>query len=310
MVKKQPAKKSKAAGKKAVPKGAVAKNATAPKGKDRKPTKAEINAAQLKADIEYYSRNEPTNVNRRTKSTKKHPRGLPLSSLIYTAKDGKYHSVDNDIVISELEYNRLLVNPFAIPTYTPIHEVKNGKKKIVGFRNSITGRRVTTHYRYKVFGHAFSNMENIEQYRAYEESIRQQRYSKIKRHWNLVDSYKLLHPEMTNKQIVSDPDFQALALELESLHSSAYGITEQNIATMDDLLGITYDEDILERQKTIIKEQLAKNPRYVEVLVALGRRLPSDTQIPGTSDPGHIKNVVVPYYQSLHSGTEFNEGEE
>ncbi len=286
----------KSSGKKAVPKRAVAKKATARKGKVNK---AKVNQDRLRQDIQYYKSQSPTiEVLTRTRPNRKHPHGVTYASLTYDEGHDVYYSEDRSIRVSKAEYNRTptrtnVVNPYAVPVYTPIH---NKQGRITGFRNTRNGDLVTPYYKYNIFnkyfnkvlkeGEDFEDEEQRIRAAAYVAAQERQRYAKQSRGTDLITSYKSLHPTMTRSQIRSDPDFQNLVQQLELFHAKAYmNITPANRAILEK----TYGESL---------EQM-NDQAFAQVLVLLGRRLPSDTQPPGMSDPNHIKNVVRPALESL-----------
>ena len=168
MAKGQSSKGNKKVGNKNVAKRGVVESIT-----PRKATPKE-NRLRLQQDIRYYEEDFPFDYNRHTKGTKKHPKGLPLRSLVPVSKtvNGEieivgYKSVDDDIYVSKNEYRQLSYNRYAVPTYTPIHGyVKKGKtagkRTIVAYRNSRTGHIVSPYYR-KLFGKEFSKVDTEEE---------------------------------------------------------------------------------------------------------------------------------------------------
>lgn len=304
--KKQSAKKAKKAGKKAVAKRGATKRIVVP----RKRRSPEANRYQLEQDVGYYNEQSPNLLSRRTKGTARHHRGLPIGNLHYDARTNTYRSVDNDIILSEREYKNLSQNPYAVPLYTPIRERKNGKTRVVAFRNTITGKEVSPYYRYQIFGKEFNKTETpeqVERANLYTVGVAQQRRASASRHYDLVRSYRLLHPELTPNEVVSSVDFQDLVIELGSFNYRNYGITLENVEIADTQLGGSFNRDLSEQEVTLLKDELGLDPRYQQVLVLLGRRLPSDTNPVGESDPGHIKFTVAPFYETANSAVEFEE---
>lgn len=258
------------------------------KGVGKKPTPKGRNAELLKADKEFYERSEKTNYGRRTKGNALHPRGVPLYTLRPDSK-GFYSTEDNSIRLTDKEYERIALNPDAIPRYTPIRE--NGK--IVYYRNTRTGERVTPYYRHKVFGKEFNTItdeESRQRAETYVEALAQQRYAYIARTYDLVTSYRIVHPDMTPNQVRASPHFQGLVAELGSFNYKQYGITPQNIRLADQITG----QDLTSKE---VKLELGRDTRYQEVMVELGRRKPGETFAVGESDRDHIKNEVIPYYE-------------
>jgi len=294
----KPRKSSKSTGKKAVTKRGSSKK-TSPR--KVKVNKHKINQDRLAEDRQYYESQEAINDLRRTKPTKKNPKGVTLASLLYRDKDvynkrGYWYSAsDQSIKLSDSEYKKLAANPMAVPAYTPLH--RDGK--IVAFRNTRNGDIVTPYYRYRVFGKYFNpkvtpeeyatgrrlNDEEEERGLTYQAMLDRQRYAKLSRGNDLARSYQLLHPTMNINQIKSDPTFKNLVGQLEVFHSKQYmNITPENQAMIFNIYGKSVEE--------------LNDEGFAEVLVLLGRRSPSDTQIPGTSDKDHIKNVVRPWLQN------------
>jgi hypothetical protein len=246
------------------------------------------NKELLAGDIAFYNTSEKKNYGRRTKGNAEHPRGVPLYTL---RPNGKGFMISNDgsIRLTEQAYEKLALNPDAIPKYTPIH--KDGK--IVRFRNTKTGDIVTPYYRYKIFGKTFNEIQDEEtriRSTLYVESQQQQRHARLSRHYSLAQSYQILHPEMNLNQIVASPDFQRLVAELTTFNYKLYGINLENIEIAQSAGYNINMEDA--------KRALGSNPEYQEVLVKLGRRKPSDNHPVGDSDPNYIKNVVEPYYEA------------
>jgi len=309
MAKARTPKTTKSTGKKATSKRAVAKKATAREGRANK---AMINAERLRRDKRYYESQPATlDVLPRTGPTKKHPNGVTLASLQFDEiHNVYYHSQDREVRLTPAQYNKIpsqmtITNPYAVPGYTAIH---NTKGRIVAFRNVYNGELVSTHYKYRMFNKHFNpkitpeefregrrlDDEELERAKAYEASTARQRYAKQSRTSDLVSSYKSLHPLMTRNQIVADPDFKNLVAQLELFHAGSYmNITEEN----KEMLRRAYGESV---------EQM-NDEGFAQVLVDLGRRLPSDTQVPGTSDPGHIKFVVRPALDALRGTEDFEE---
>lgn len=319
----QPPKKSKKVGKKSAAKRGVVDSIT--------PRKASpsTNRLRLQQDIRYYEeQDQPFDYNRHTKGTKKHPRGLPLRSLkpVYKRTHDReelvgYRSEDNDIQISEREYQQLSYNRYAVPTYTPIHGTvkkgKNaGKRTIIAYRNSITGHTVSPYYRNQIFGKEFRKVdtpEQLERANAYIESLSQIKYNRNRRLADLMNSYSLVHPEYVDKNghvmhsaIAKDSEFTFLIDRLEQLHASAY-VNQQVVEEADIALGGTYDPDIVAEELEILKIDIGENEEYQQVLVALGRRLPGESNAVGTSDPHHIKMTVRPYYEAKSNQKVFEE---
>ena len=302
-------KSNKKAGKKAAPKRAVAKKATARKGaKDRQ----KVNKDRLREDISYYEAQSPTlSVLPRTKPSKKNPRGVPLSSLKFNERGGFWYSeTDRDIRVSAKEYERTpstikIANPHAVPLYTPLHK----NRRIVAFRNTHNGDLVTPYYKYKIFNKYFNpkitpeefsegvrlSSEERERAAGYEGALRRQKFARQSRATDLVDSYQLLHPDMTRQQIIRDPTFQNLVGQLEVFHAGGYAITPENQAILEKVYGPNIGN---------VNEE-----GFAIVLVLLGRRLPSDTNPPGESDPNHIKNTVRPFYEAKNSSVPFEKEE-
>lgn len=193
---------------------------------------------------------------------------------------------------------------YAVPTYTPVRQGRtaSGKPRIVGYRNTVTGEVVSSHYRFQVFGKYFKSAAG-EQYKQTNNRLRRQR---IVRHYNLIESYRLLHPDLTTNQIAADRTFQGLVEELEGFSAQQRFANSQFVH--DELEEVTdASEDEIEVVQSNLRIQSGYNPRYQEVLVLLGRRLPSDTNPVGESDPNHIKNTVVPFYQVREGAVEFSE---
>jgi hypothetical protein len=216
--------------------------------------------------------------------------------------------MDRDIKVSISEYNRggayqLSANPFAVPIYTPLH--KDGK--IVAYRNTTTGDLVTPYYRNNIFRKYFkpkAYSENADKaytkdqtirIAAYEASLNRQRYARTARTVDLVGSYQILHPDMNRQQIRSEPTFQNLVAQLQVFHTGGYKVSAQNKAMLDRI----YGEDTNFEEAGLI-----------EVLVLLGRRLPTDTNALGESDPNHIKNTVRPFYEGATNTVPFESEEE
>ena len=297
----KPRKSSKSTGKKAVTKRGSSKK-TSPR--KVKVDKHKANQDRLLQDRAYYEAQEPINPLRRTKPTKKNPKGVTLASLLYRDKDvynkeGYWYSAsDKQVKLSDLEFKKLAANPMAVPAYTPLH--RDGK--IVAFRNTHNGDIVTPYYRYKVFGKYFNpkvtpeefatgrrlNEKEQERGLTYKAMIKRQAHAKVSRGNDLARSYRLLHPTMNINQIKSDPTFQGLVGQLEAFHSNQYmNITAANQQMILNIYGKTAEE--------------LNDEGFAAVLVLLGRRLPNDPTPPGESDRDHIKNVVMPWLESMNN---------
>lgn len=318
MAKNQPPKKPKKVGKNTMSRGRVAKGATRSRVSSQR-----INELRLEQDKRFYNENVPYDVLRHTTPTPRYKYGYRLIDLEERdTKSGRkvYVSTNEDIIISKQEYDRYAYNASAIPMYTPIHKRDaKGKKRIVAYRNSITHETVTPYYKHKYYDKYFNVTPEPGQDLTEEENIRSNVYNLAVENYrtqyrirenDLISTYALVHPEYVTidkkgnehiqiQRILRDGNFQALVMELEQLHTSAYGITQQNIALTDELMGSLYDKKRIRQEQKLIKQALASNPRYAEVLVELGRRTPTDTKLPGESDPDHIKNVVRPYYADM-----------
>jgi len=274
-----------------------------------------LNELRLEEDKAYYESLKDDST-RRTKPSARHKRGLPLSSFepVY-ARGGtvpiEYISNDQTERLSVQQFKQLNVNPYAVPTYTPVHGyTKSGKKTIKRFRNSVTGHVVSPYYRYHYFGREFNRTdteEQVDRSNAYIAAMQTQAHAKRARSKDLVGSYQLLHPKMTRADILRSNDFQGLVIKLEQLHASAYDITDQTVEEIDTALGGSYDPKNIPIEKALLKEKLGENQEYKDVLVALGRRLPSDTNAVGESDPNHIKNTVRPALEALVGAEDFEE---
>lgn len=285
--------------------GAAKKKAPAkavPKPAPRKRASPALNKARLREDINYYEENY-YDTNRRTKPSSKHKKGIQLKNLVY--RNGRYTSSDGDIDISREEYDKLAVNPKAVPQYIPIKE----GKKTVRYYNKQTGHVVTPYYR-TLFGKEFRKVdtdEEVQRATAYEQSNRSAQSNRTLRHYDLINSYALRHPEFKQNYsskdwrnaIANDPNFQRLVGELQGFNYRQLGITPENIATIDTILGGSYDDATVEREQGLLIAKLGEDPEYQRVLVELGRRLPGETRPVGGYGPGYIKTVVIPYYEDL-----------
>lgn len=272
----------------------------------------EINKARLARDIEIYENAQIENMNRRTKPTKKHKRGVPLHSLEmvdYDFENKRFYrephwvSPDREVNITEREYRRLASNPYAVAQYIPVKE----GKKIVAYRNSVTGEIVTPYYRNQVFGKYFRSIEGqggLIRSSVYAESVREQQRIARKRHYNLVSSYQLRFPDMTTAEVLRDPEFQALVTELTAFNHGQHSVSFDYFADLQEGLSEKQKADVVKQ----LRSEYGKDPRYQEVLMLLGRRLPSDTNPVGESDPQHIKFTVAPYYEGQRNAVEFKEG--
>lgn len=272
------------------------------KGAPRKRASPALNQARLKSDIEYYQENY-FNDERRTKPTARHKQGIQLKSLKYS--NGRYVSQDGDVSITRDEYERLALNPKAVPRYT---KIKVGGK--TRFYNIQTKHVVTPYYRYQIFGKHFRQVDTEEEVMratAYEQSNQAARAQRTHARMSLIESYALRHPEFQENYskrdwrnaIANDPNFRNLVEQLQTWNYKQFGITPENIETIDTILGGSYDTSTVNREEGELIAQLGEDPDYQRVLVELGRRLPSETRPVGSYGPGYIKNVVVPYYDDL-----------
>jgi hypothetical protein len=203
------------------------------------------------------------------------------------------------------------IDKYAIPQYIPIHE----GKKIVAYRNSYTGERVSPYYRNKVFGRYFrgdklETEEEIKRANIYAEATQFQRKSRARRHYNLVASYQLRNPDMSVNQVLNDPTFNSLVQQLEVFHTGQYSFSSEQWTEMLEYAEGYPGRDVIQEQQAQLSREMGENADYQHVLFLLGRRLPGDTNPVGESDPNHIKNTVAPYYEALFHGTDFSEGEE
>jgi hypothetical protein len=272
-----------------------------------------LNRRRLQEDIDYYEERKFDD-KRRTPPSERHKQGIQLRSLRYDSRSDTYVTQDGTVRITPEEYNRIGANPRAVPQYTPI---KDNNGKITGFYNVQTKHTVTPYYRYQIFGKHFRNVdteEDVERANLYQSSLELQRSNRLQRHHDLIESYSLRNPQFREAnptgwrtKIANDRTFRSLVSELQSYHYKQYGITPENVAIADEALGGTYNEATVETEVELLKEQLGEDPRYQEVLVLLGRRLPSEDRPVGSYGPGYIKSEVVPYYQSMFDSVEFEE---
>lgn len=329
---KRPTKKSKAAGKKAAKRG-VAKKATPRKARGEKhftspPSARERNAQRLQEDIEYY-RDQPLILEeRRTKGTKKNPQGVRIKDLveIFDSRGHVvgYRSKDSDIRLTVTEFHKIADNPRAIRHYIPIYGERNaaGKRRIVAFRNASTQERVTPHYRYRVLGKYFRTIPEglslqeeepyVEKSRLYQASIDYWRRKDKERTEDLIQSYRLKMlaegREMSREDVIDDPEFQGLVDELIEFSRVQHSFTKEYVGSIDfaiEEFNIEFGQDISQFTPKQIKDLYGMNPRYQEVLVLLGRRLPTEDRPVGSYPKGYMKDNVVPFYQAYIGAEEF-----
>ena len=329
----------KAAGKKAVSKGRVAKKTTLPKEKAKKVSKSEINSRRLAADLNYFAENEPFSDTKIVRSSK-NKKGVQVGKLIpqYDRPGGRpvrYKSADGTIDISVIEFNRIRTNPRAAIHYTPVHD-KNGK--IVRYRNSYTGELVTPYYRHQKYGKAIreglregATDAEVLRARAFDASTEVRRHQHKQRRYNIIDSYELTlgpdndiapyeqtetvkrfqeaYPKKWRSMIANDPTFNSLVMELEAFSSQQHSITEEYWGTTLGIMGVYPDHDTIRESAEGVQKLLGEQPAYKQVLVDLGRRLPSDDFPVGDSPTGHIKLDVKPFYEAMFGPT-YKEEEE
>lgn len=312
MAKKPTPKKGKAT--KATSKRGVVKKTAPRKGLN----KHDISQLRLQNDIEYYEANKGK-LTRRSKPTEDHKRGLLASSfqteyargggppIGYISKDGTQH-------ISIVEFNRLNVNPRAVPRYTPIKR----NKKIVAYRNSLTGREVTPYYRHQVFGKYFRNLENEQGLPGVEyiESIEYGKREEAQRHYDLITSFALRNPQYEEQYgkkryravIARDPIFNNLVDQLRVFSQGQRFVASGQVAEEIELVsGYLHRPGLTPEQQENLRVSYGEDPDYQKVLVELGRRKPDETRPVGTYGPGYIKMEVVPFYNALYSKHEFTE---
>jgi len=337
---KKPGKKSiaKAGGSKsATPRKAVPKHkyATRPlsKREEREIVKGEspraANERRLAQDRAYFESQDKKMLFRSVKS-EKFPKGIPIRDFAYRTNEKgeitRYVYVhDNSFTLTPREFNDIADNPLAIPHYVPIHGTrKTGKKGIVAYRNSRTNEVVTPYYRFQVFGKKFSTIPNfrptpeeVERSRLYYASLEYWKRKNKERSEDLVTSYRLKKLavdkiEMTEQDVIADPEFQALCEELIAFNAEQQQFTKEYVGSIDfvkEEYNERYDTDISEFTVNDLKNLVGSNERYQEVLVELGRRLPSEDRPVGSYGPGYIKLVVVHHFEMLMGATAF-EGDE
>lgn len=320
MAKNQPPKKSKAAGKKAVAKRGVGKKPAPRKAaKAKSLSKAELNRRRLEEDTTFYNRADKDRLGIRTKGSYKHPRGVKLEELdtIFDSKTSKavgYEKIgDPDIYLSKKEYDLLGKNPRAIPRYIPIYEGvdKNGKPKVKHFIRSgdRTKTPVSAHYRYRIFGRHFKEIDKD----LYVQSSLYWRHQKKQRSEDLLTSYKnkmlMDGIEMNDEEINNDPIFQNLVELLISYSAEQQQFTDEYVKTIDseiEYLNDYYGTDISEMSASQLRDLVGTNPDYQRVLVELGRRLPDEDKPVGSYGPGYMKINIEPLWPS--NTAEFKEG--
>lgn len=347
--KQPPKKKSTGAAKKAVSKRGVARKKATPRKEKETPynkpiSRAELNRNQLKEDIEYYRNEGPRNTLVRTKGTAKHPKGLPLSKLeqVEFGNPSKgYRSKDGDIHISEFEYNKLSFNARALPKYEPIYRgtYKNGRKKIIGYRRAGTHNIVSEHYRKNIFGKYFRGMIDEEgrplrdreakplvpltKKQIEELNERNTVYLAAREKWkrdlklrenDLVNSYRLIpeHRNMSRDDVLDDPIFQELVEELHVFtKNQTLDSSREAAIRVLQAEGIEVTEETVKDTREALALAFGQDPRYKEVLVLLGRRLPSDTNPVGDMYPmPHVKFVVKPFYDAQVGATVYEGDDE
>jgi hypothetical protein len=288
-------------------------------------TSPELNKGRLREDIAYYEDNAK-DYSRRTKPTIKHPKGLPLDSLLPNKFDDKgnvteYISYDGDIKLTDADYERRAINPNAVPTYIPI---RKGNKITSYYRQGARGQVVTRYYRDKIFGKTFrttgDTQEEIDRSIAYEQSNLLNKHRRQSRRYSLVDSYLLVHPELEVKKrngerdknktrvaVLNDDNFIQLVERLQSYNYELYGLNIQNVELMDAALYGSINIGRSEQELKALRMELNESKDYQNILVELGRRLPSDTFPVDTSPVRYIPDHVKPYYESKNNSVEFSE---
>jgi hypothetical protein len=298
-------------------KATPARRVVGPSTTRRKKASKALNEERLNEYIRLYEENLPTNTRRRTKANEVHPRGVPLENLIeYTDKHKniRYRSVDKSIDISNSDYLQLLANPNAVTRFTPIHEMQLGRKRIVAYRDMETGQQVTPYFMSKYFRPYFSSGDDGERARAYEASVQQGKLDRRARHYNLIDSFAIRNPQFREQwpknwrsKIAKDPTFNRLVDELETWHYKMFGITEDNIIIYDEEYNIPINLETYEEQKEWLISKLGEDKDYQQVLVELGRRLPSEERPVGSYGPGYIKSEVIPFYENYFGGEDIGD---
>lgn len=342
-----PRKPRKATGKKSVAKAGGSKKATprkaAPKHKyATKPlSKREVreivkgespraaNERRLAQDRAYYESQDKKMLFRSVKS-EKFPKGIPIRDFAYRTNEKgeitRYEYIhDRSQTLSPREFNEIADNPLAIPHYIPVHGTfKTGKKGIVGYRNAQTNEIVSPHYRFQVFGKAFNTIpdygetpEDVERSRLYYASLEYWKRKNKERSEDLVTSYRIKKLaidkiEMTEQQVLADPEFQALCEELSAYANEQHQFTKEYVASIDfdiALVNERYGTNLLAPSVKDLQNAVGQSEDYQRVLIELGRRLPSEDRPVGSYGPGYIKLVVVPYME-MHMGATLFEGEE
>jgi hypothetical protein len=273
------------------------------KAAGRKRASPALNKARLESDKAYYEE-YAFDTNRRTKPSDRHKHGIQLKNLNYDDSNDTYVSGDKSVRISSSEYRRLAINPKAVPRYTPI---KKGKK-IVAFYNTQTKHVVSPYYRYQIFGKEFRQVdteEQVERATAYTESLVAANRQRAHARMSLIDSYVIRHPEFKENYsarewrnaVANDPNFISLVEQLQTFNYKQYGITLENIETIDTILGGSYDDATVKREQGELIAALGTDPEYQRILMELGRRTPDETRPIGSYPHGsYIKMVVKPYY--------------
>lgn len=345
--KQPPKKKSTGAAKKAVSKRGVARKKATPRKEKETPynkpiSRAELNRNQLKEDIEYYKSMGARNMYVRTRGTSKHPRGVPISELQYNErKHYWYHPRDPEVRVGEIEYENLSYNARALPKYEPIYrgKYKNGKPKIVGYRRAGTHNIVSEHYRKNIFGRYFRGMideerlpirdkngnplvpltkkqqeELDERSNVYYAGLEKWKRDIKLRENDLVNSYRLIpeHRNMSRDDVLDDPEFQALVAELEVFtKNQTLDSSREAAIRVLQAEGIEVTEETVKDTREALALAFGQDPRYKEVLVLLGRRLPSDTNPVGDMYPmPHVKFVVKPFYDAQVGATVYEGDDE
>jgi hypothetical protein len=254
------------------------------------PSKKERNEIRYKRDLDYIAGKLETPLNRKTKygdnafdyEYRESPKGR---RKYYVNKTNPKHK------LSVEEYQRTVTNPSSVPHFIPIKE--NGKT--VAFRNTITGERVSSYYRYQVLGKRLKQHED-ESYRyAYEASQNHYKQVQSSKRNDLITSYQRLHPKMTRQEIIKDDNFINLVIKLEQFTIDSRTFNEEYWEQVDAMVQSTYPtKDEIKKQTRAITRAVNDSQEFKDVLAQLGRRLSTETFPVGDSDPNHIKNVVIP----------------
>jgi hypothetical protein len=310
MAKNQPSKKG-ATGKRANGGSSKKKLTATPKGSQspRKVSnipvsKTEINLKRLKRDEAYAKKARNDKANKRIAKYK--PILSPGTKMPEHIRG--YITETGGSRITREEYAALDESRYSLPNYLPIRDATTGKLK--GYYNEVSGERVSEYYYRNVFRKRFVKEGSEREKALYDKSLLQRKVKGSARVEDLARTYKWVHPDMSRNEIMRDPTFRELVKKANYWTAMQNSFTPDYVNNIDMVLSeaLSLEEVKTDQLTTALKLKVGSEEEYMEVMKALGRKLPDDNT-PIDSSPEAYLAAVYAYYMALNNGTEY-EGED